>query len=326
MASIDPSAKQLAYLARRFTPAVESAIASRFDIIRPSEDVGVTAERLMAEAKGCTHIFVSATERLPAEVFAALTPTLRVVATLSVGHDHIALDAARHHGVAVLTTPDVLSAACAEIAMLHILNAARRGHESDCLVRSGRWEGWAPTQMLGLELVGRRLGILGMGRIGREVAARAVGFGMVCHYHNRSRLPPDLEHASIYHASPESLLGHSDILCICAPGGPALSGFLNDHRIALLPPNAIVVNISRGDIVDDDALIEALQSGRVFAAGLDVFRNEPAIDARFSELPNIFLTPHIGSATTATRDAMGLLLIDGIDAINRSETPNNRVV
>jgi lactate dehydrogenase-like 2-hydroxyacid dehydrogenase len=318
--------RQKAYVARYFTAAVEAAIAARFDVVRPEGDQPVAAEVLVKQAQGCTHLFVSATERLPEAALTALAPTLKVVATLSVGHDHIALDAARRQGVAVLTTPDVLSAACAEIALMLILNAARRGYEADTLVRSGAWGGWAPTQLLGLGLVGRRLGILGMGRIGREVAVRAASFGMICHYHNRSQLAPDLEGDSHYHHSVDELMRHSDVLCLCAPGGPSLVGTVNASRINLLPKNPIVVNISRGDLVDDDALIDALKRGRVFAAGLDVFRGEPAIDQRFSLLPNVFLTPHIGSATTETRDAMGLLLIDGIDALARGETPENQVI
>ena len=321
----ESSARKRAFVARRLTPLVEKAIAARFDVVRPEEDLPVSAATLASTALGCSHLFVSTTERLPESVFEALAPTLTAVATISVGYDHIDLAAARRFGVAVLTTPDVLSAACAEIAMLLTLNAARRGYEADCLVRSGSWAGWAPTQMLGLGLVGRRLGILGMGRIGREVAARAASFGMECHYHNRTRLSEEIEKGAHYHATAEDLLGVSDVLCVCAPGGPSLSGFLNEARIGLLPPDAIVVNISRGDIIDDEALISALLSGRVFAAGLDVFKGEPQLDPRYAQLPNVFLTPHIGSATTATRDKMGMMLVDGVDALARGETPSNQI-
>lgn len=317
--------KQCAYLARRFTPAVERAIAERFTVVRHDGDGPVPAEVLAREAAGCAHLFVSTTECVTAQVIAALSPSLKTIATLSVGYDHIDLAAARAHGIAVLVTPDVLSDACAELGMLLILAATRRAHEADALVRSGAWSGFAPTLLLGHGLVGRRLGILGMGRIGRGVAVRARAFGMTCHYHNRSRLAADLEQGAIYHAAAETLLAQSDILCICVPGGRELDRFLDAARIALLPPQAIVVNLSRGDVVDDDALIAALQSGRLFAAGLDVFRGEPAIDPRYAAMPNVFLTPHIGSATIETRDAMGMLLIDGIDARARGETPSNQL-
>lgn len=317
--------QQSAYLARRFTPAVEQAIADRFTVVRRAEDTPVAAEVLAREAAGCAHLFVSTTERVTAEVIAALAPSLRTVATLSVGHDHIDLVAARAADVAVLTTPDVLSDACAEIGMLLILAAARRAHEADALVRSGAWAGFAPTLLLGRGLVGRRLGILGMGRIGRGVAVRARAFGMAVHYHNRSRLAAELEHGATYHATAEALLAVSDVLCLCAPGSAGRAAFLDAARMALLPSQAIVVNLSRGDIVDDDALIAALGSGRLFAAGLDVFLGEPAIDPRYAMLPNVFLTPHIGSATIETRDAMGMLLIDGIDALARGETPSNQL-
>lgn len=320
------AARRRVYLARRFPPDVEAALRDRFDLTVNEDDRILSAEALAAAAKGCDCLFVSATETLPPALFAALAPELRVVATLSVGHEHIALDVARSHGVAVLHTPDVLSGACAEIAMMLLLNAARRGYEADRMVRTGAWPGWGPNQLLGLELSGRRLGILGMGRIGREIAARAKGFGLAIHYHNRNRLPPELENGAVHHADRDGFLACCDALMIAAPGTPALRGFLDAAAIARLPADAVVVNISRGDIVDDDALIDALATGRVFAAGLDVFRNEPAIDPRYRELPNVFLSPHIGSATTRTRNAMGAMLLDGIAELDAGRAPGNRLV
>ncbi|WP_421849300.1 2-hydroxyacid dehydrogenase [Novosphingobium sp.] len=318
----DPAQRRRAFVARRFTDRVEAAIAARFAVVRPQNDRPVAPADLVEAAQGCTHIFVSVTDPLPGWCIDQLAPTLRVIASLSVGHDHIDLAAAQRHGVSVLLTPDVLSAACAELAMMLMLGAARRGHEADAMVRSGQWPGWAPTQLLGKGLVGRRLGILGLGRIGREVAARARGFGMTIHYHNR-RPAPDTD--ACYHESAESLLAVSDVLCLCAPGGSGLAPFLNARRLALLPRGAVVVNIARGDLIDDTALIAALQSGQVFAAGLDVFAGEPEVDPRYASLPNVVLSPHIGSATEETRDAMGFLLIDGIDALDRHERPINQL-
>jgi glyoxylate reductase len=314
-----------AFLARRLTPAVEQAIGERFEVVRASHDRGLSGGEIAREAVGCSFLFVSTSERVTADAIAALVPTLRVIATISVGYDHIDLAAARAADIAVLTTPDVLSEACAEVAMMLMLNAARRGHEADVMVRSGTWTGFAPTLLLGRGLVGRRLGILGMGRIGRAVAVRAKAFGMAPHYHNRTRLPPDLEDGAVYHGDAEALLAVSDVLCLCAPGGSALDGFLNAGRIERLPQGAIVVNVARGDLVDDDALIAALSNGRLFAAGLDVFRGEPAIDPGYANLPNVYLSPHIGSATVETRDAMGMLLVSGIDALARGESPSNRL-
>jgi glyoxylate reductase len=317
--------KKRAYAARIFTDRVMDALAGRYELTVNQVDRPIGGPALAEAAAGCDYLFVSVTERVDAGVIEALAPRLRVIATLSVGVDHIDLEAARRHGVAVVYTPDVLSAACGELAWLLILNAARRGHEADALVRAGQWEGWAPTQLLGLGLEGRRLGIFGLGRIGREVAKRAAGFGMTLHYHNRRQLDPAQEGGALYHATPEGLLAASDILCLCAPGGGSAEGFLTSDRIALMPADAIVVNISRGDLVDDDALIAALASRRLFAAGLDVFRGEPALDLRYRALPNVFLTPHIGSATVETRDGMGFMLLDGVAAIERGDTPANRI-
>jgi lactate dehydrogenase-like 2-hydroxyacid dehydrogenase len=314
---------QRAFLCRRFTPTIEAELHRRFDLEVNQDDTVLAPSEIARRAEGAQVLFVSATEMVNADVIRKLQPHLKTIATLSVGFDHIDMAAARSFGIKVLHTPDVLSDACAEIAMLLLLNACRRGYEADRMVRSGSWPGWGPTQLLGMGLTGRRLGIFGMGRIGRAIAARAKGFGLEIHYHNRTRLSPDLEAGAIYHAAADSLLAAGDIFLIAAPGRPELKGFLDRARIALMPEGAVVVNISRGDLIDDDALIEALQSGRLFAAGLDVFANEPNIDPRYRTLDNIFLSPHIGSATHETRDAMGWLLIRGIETLAKGGVPAN---
>ena len=322
----DPRSGDLkAYLARSFTTLVEAKISERYHVLRNPSGCPMKAEDLANNAANCDYLFVSATEQVSRLVFERLAGSLKAVATLSVGFDHVDIDTARAHGVAVFNSPGVLTDACAEIAMLLILNAARRGHEADTLVRSGHWPGWAPTQLLGRGLVGKRLGILGMGRIGQAVANRARSFGLHIHYHKRKRLPAELEKDAHYHETAEGLLTVSDIFLITAPGTPDLSGFLNRRRIALLPPNAIVVNIARGDMIDDDALIEALLEKRIFAAGLDVFDREPAVDPRYATIENVFLTPHIGSATEDTRNAMGLLLLEGLHAFETGQVARNRV-
>ena len=314
-----------AYLARSFTTLVEEKISERYQVLKNPSGCAMNAEQLASNALHCDYLFVSATEQVSRLVFETLAGTLKAVATLSVGFNHVDIDTARAHGLAVFNSPGVLTDACAEIAMLLILNAARRAHEAEALVRSGQWPGWAPTQLLGLGLVGRRLGILGMGRIGQAVADRARSFGVHVHYHNRKPLPRDSENGAVYHHTPESLLGVSDIFLITAPGTPDLAGFLNRRRIELLPPNAIVVNVARGEMIDDDALIDALLGKKIFAAGLDVFDHEPDVDPRYLTLDNVFLTPHIGSATEDTRNAMGLILLEGLHAFETGKVARNRV-
>jgi glyoxylate reductase len=316
-----PSRK--AFLCRRFTAPIEAELRKRFDLQVNQEDTVLGPSGIAERAAGAEILFVTATEVVNADVIRRLQPGLRIIATLSVGFDHIDMAAARSYGIKVLHTPDVLSDACAEVAMLLMLNACRRGYEADRMVRSGAWPGWGPTQLLGMGLVGRRLGIFGMGRIGRAIATRARGFGLDIHYHNRSRLAPDMEEGATYHETLDSLLGAAEIFLIAAPGRPELKGLLDRERIARLPAGAVVINISRGDLIDDDALIEALQSHHLFAAGLDVFANEPKIDPRYRTLDSVFLTPHIGSATHETRNAMAWLLIRAIEALDRGDVPAN---
>jgi glyoxylate reductase len=312
-----------AYVCRRLPAEIEVALKARFAVTLNENDALLQGSDIATLAQGANVLLVTATERVNGDLLRALSPTLRTVATLSVGYDHIDLASARELGIEVLHTPDVLSDACAEVALMLVLNACRRGFEADRLVRSGQWRGWAPTQLLGKGLVGKRLGIFGMGRIGRAIATRARPFGMEIHYHNRSPLNPELAQGAQYHATLIDLCRHSDVLMVAAPGSPDLKGALDRTHMAALPRGAVVANISRGDIVDDDALIHALQDGKVFAAGLDVFANEPDLDPRYRTLDNVFLSPHIGSATDETRNAMGWLLIDGIEALRRGERPAN---
>ncbi len=263
---------------------------------------------------------------LPAATIAALPATLRAIATYSVGHEHLALEAARARSIAVFNTPDVLTEAVADIAMFLILGAARRASEAIALLRSRQWSGWTARQLNGVELMGKTLGIFGMGRIGRAVARRARAFGMAIHYANRHRLTAADEGGAQFHAAVEDMLGACDVLLIAAPSSPETRGFLDAPRLARLKPGAIVVNVARGDLVDDDALIAALGDGRVFAAGLDVFNGEPRIDARYFDLPNVFMLPHTGSSTVETRRRMGRALIDGILAWQAGRPAANRLV
>ncbi|MCH7794703.1 MAG: D-glycerate dehydrogenase, partial [Proteobacteria bacterium] len=221
--------------------------------------------------------------------------------------------------------PDVLTDSTADITLLVLLGAARRAYEGQRMVREDKWFGWTPTQLLGVQVSGKRLGILGMGRIGLAVAKRARGFDMEIHYHNRNRLAPELERGARYHAEAEAMLGHCDFLSINCPATPETHHFLDARRIALLPERAIVTNTARGAIVDDEALIAALKSGRLAAAGLDVFEGEPDIHPGYRGLPNVFILPHMGSATLETRNAMGFKCLDNLDALFAGAEPPDRV-
>ena len=299
---------------RRMPPNVEARLARDYDATLNPEDRLHTRDSLLRDSHGQAGIFCAGGDPMTAEVIERLPESVGIIATYSVGYEHVAVEAAKARGIVVTNTPEVLNDATADVAMLCLLGAARRGTEADRLVRAGGWVGWHSTMMLGVHVTGKRLGIFGMGRIGRAVARRARGFDMEIHYNNRSRLAPELEDGAVWHDTAESLLAASDFLSINAPSTPHTRRFLDAERIALLPDGAVVVNTARGDLVDDDALIDALRSGKVAAAGLDVFAGEPKLDPRYRALDNTFLLPHIGSASHETRDAMGYCCLNNLDA------------
>lgn len=311
---------------RKLPDAVEARLEHDYVPQLNSSDHILGAAGLIAAAAGRDALLVTASEHMSAEVFERLPECVRAIATYSVGYEHIDLEAARVRGIPVTNTPDVLTDSTAELAMMLILCAARRAYEGDRMVRTGQWPGWAPTMMLGIEVTGKRLGILGMGRIGRGLARCARGFDMTVHYTNRERLAPERESGAIFHESPETLLEQCDFLSINCPATPETYRFLDAEKIAHLPDGAIVVNTARGTIVDDEALIEALRSGKVAAAGLDVFEGEPAIHPGYRELDNVFLMPHMGSGTIEARTAMGFRCLDNLDAYFAGREPPDRVV
>lgn len=317
--------KPILYVTRRLPEAIEARAARDYEARLSADDRPVTAADILAGAAGAAAVLCCPAEKLGADVIGALPETVRVLGTFSVGYDHIDMPAARARGITVVNTPDVLSVATAELALLLILAAARRAGEGERLVRAGGWTGWAPTQLMGQGVVGRRLGIFGMGRIGRELATLARGIGMEIHYRDIARLPPDLEQGATFHEDDDSFLAACEILSLNAPGGAGTIKWLNAERIAKLPRGAVVANAARGTLVDDTALIAALRSGQVAAAGLDVYANEPNLDPEYRTLENVFLLPHLGSATAVTRDAMGHLVLDGIDAVLAGREPANRV-
>jgi lactate dehydrogenase-like 2-hydroxyacid dehydrogenase len=240
---------------------------------------------------------------------------VKALATFSVGFDHIDVAAAKARGLVVTNTPEVLSFATAECAFTLMLMAARRAGEGERMVRARRWEGWAPTQLMGVTLEGKALGIAGFGRIGRELAAMARGFRMRIHYRDLHRAPPELEQGATFHEGEDSFLGAVDILSMHMPGGEATRKWLNAGRIAKMKRGSIVINTGRGGSVDDAALVEALKSGHIRAAGLDVYDGEPKVFDGYLGLENVALLPHLGSATEETRDAMGQRALENLDAV-----------
>ena len=311
-------------LTRKLPEAVEERACRDYEVrLNPHDELLGTA--LSGMATGADALLICSSESMTAEVIAKLPSSVRVIATYSVGYEHIDLEAARAKGLCVTYTPDVLTDATAETTMLLVLAAARRASEGDQLVRANRWRRWSPTGLLGIEVTGKHLGILGMGRIGRALAKRARGFEMTIHYSNRDRLPPELESDAIYHEDARDMFGQIDFLSINCPATTETHHFLNAERIAWLRDGAVVVNTARGTIIDDDALIAGLKSGKVAAAGLDVFDGEPNIHPGYRELPNTFLLPHLGSGTRETRDAMGFKCLDNLDAFFAGLEPPDRL-
>lgn len=311
------------FVTRRLPASIEQQAARDFEARLTPSDVAIAD--LASKAKGADAVLCCPGDTLDASTIAALPASVKVIGTFSVGYDHIDITAAKARGISVCNTPDVLSIATAECAMLLIMAAARRAGEGERLVRAGDWHGWAPTQLLGTQISGRRLGIFGMGRIGREIARMARGFDMEIHYRDMTRLPPELEQGAIFHDNDDSFLPLCQVLSLNAPGGEGTRHWLNNQRIAKLPHGAVVVNAARGTLVDDDALIAALRSGQIAAAGLDVYNGEPKLNPGYMSLENVVLLPHLGSATTETRDAMGRIVLSGIKALLSGETPRNLV-
>jgi len=308
------TAKPKLLVTRRLPPAVTDRLMKEFDAVPNADDRILSPDEIIAGAQGKDALLVTPSDKVNAALIERLPASIKMIATFSVGHEHIDLVAAKKRGLPVSNTPDVLTDATADIALLLMLGAARRAYEGERAVRDATWKSWSTTYMLGVHMTGKRLGFFGMGRIGQAVARRARAFSMTIHYSNRKRLPADLEQGATFHADTEAMLPHCDFLSINAPGGADTYHWFNAERIAMLPDGAVVVNTSRGGLVDDTALIAALKSGKLFAAGLDVFENEPNLNPAYRELPNVFLLPHLGSATVETRNAMGFKALDNLSA------------
>jgi lactate dehydrogenase-like 2-hydroxyacid dehydrogenase len=317
--------KPVILVTRKLPDAVEDRIRRDYDPILNPDDVLYSSDEIIERAKGADAILPCHTEQFTADVITRLPESVRAIANFSVGYDHVDTEAARTRGLIVTNTPEVLSDATAELTMMLMLGAARRASEGERLVRTREWKDWSPSFMVGTQVTGKRLGILGFGRVGRVVAKRARGFDMEIHYNDLQRMPPELEEGAIFHHTPEDLMPHCDFLTLHCVASPETTKLLNADLIALLPDGAIVVNASRGVVIDDDALIAALKSGKLTAAGLDVYNDEPNINPEYRQLSNVFLMPHIGSATKETRDAMGFRALDNLDAIFAGREPRDRV-
>ena len=315
--------KRRVLVARRMPDATVARARVEFDAVVADHDMAAAAVVETCRAHGTEAILTGKKAAYTADDIALLPASVKVIANPSAGYEHMDVAAARARGIVVTNAPDGLTDCTADFTMLLILAACRRAAEYEAIMRSGWRRSFGLPDMLGIKVGGRRLGIVGMGRIGRAVAQRARAFGMTILYHNRTRLSPELELGAAYHASLEDMLPHSDILSLNLPGG---SGTLMTAKaFARLPRGAVFVNAARGSLVDEDALIDALQSGQLFAAGLDVFRREPDFDERLAKLPNVFLTPHMGSATVATRNQMGFDALDNIAAVLAGRPPINPV-
>ena len=317
--------KPVLWITRKLSDNTEARAARDYDVILNPEDRAFSQGEIVAMSARVDAILPCHSEHFDAETVARLDPRVKIIANHSVGTDHCDLDALKARGIVVTNTPDVLSKATAEIALLLMLAAARRAGEGDRLVRAGKWDSWSPSFMVGTQMTDKRLGIIGMGRVGQAFAKLVEGFDMEIHYSNRSRLPPEQERDAIYHETVEDLLPHCDFVSLHCPATPETENLMNAERLALLPDGAILVNTARGKLVDEDALIAALKSGKLAAAGLDVFKTEPGSNPAFADLDNIFMLPHIGSATRETRDAMGFRALDNLDAFFAGQQPRDRV-
>ena len=312
---------------RRFSKDVEQRLDCAFHVKRFDDDRQLDGPAIAALCEGANGLLCCSTERIDKALIESLPSSVKIVASYSVGFDHIDIAAAKQHGLCITNTPDVLTDATAEIAVLLVLAASRRARESQHLIEDGKWGRWSPTLLLGTQLSAARIGFVGMGRIARRTVEMLRPFGAKMQYWNRRRYDADMAGADVeFVADLNDLFASSDIISIHVPGGADTTGLVNAERLALMPKGGIIVNTARGSVVDDDALIEALNSGHLGGAGLDVFNGEPAFDKRYSDLPNVFMLPHIGSATETARNGMGFRAADNLEAFLAGQEPLDRVV
>jgi len=301
-------------ITRRLPAEVEERARRDYTVVQNDDDVQMTTDEIVEKAADVDALLITITDKMREDVIQALPDHIKAISTFSIGFDHINLDAAKARGIQVGNAPHGVTVATAENALLLILGSARRASEGERMVRTKSWPGWAPLQLVGRRLDGKKLGIYGFGKIGQALAQRARGFDMEIHYHDIVRQPPEKEQGAIFHETLDSLLEVSEFFSINAPSTPETRYFLNKENIEKLPQGAIVVNSARGDLVNDDDLIAALKSGRLAYAGLDVFAGEPNINEAYYELENTFLLPHLGSAAIEARNQMGFEALENLDA------------
>ena len=311
-------------ITRRLIKESEEKAVKTFEPILNANDELYTQSRVIEMSQGCDGILSSLTEKLDKDTIDKLPDTIKIISNFAVGFGNIDLEAAKKRGIAVTNTPEVLSDATAEIGVLLILGACRRAAEGIESARKGGWK-WSADYLIGKQLTGTRLGILGMGRIGQKIAKIAKSLGMIIHYHNRSKLNNEKEDGAIYHDNIKSLLSVSDVLSICCPATKETENLINKETVEYFPKGAVITNVARGDIVDDEALIDALNRRKIYAVGLDVYKNEPNLNSGYLKIKSAFILPHLGSATKDTRIAMGNLAIDNIDEFFKTGNCKNKV-
>ena len=302
------------FVTRHLMPSVEERFDDLFEVTLNRSDVPLTRDELVAAMQDCDVLVPTVTDRIDAEMIAQAGPDLRLIANFGAGTEHIDLKAAAAHNIMVTNTPGVFTDDTADLAMAGLIGVPRRVREGVELIRSGKWTGWTPTALLGTKLAGKVLGIVGMGRIGQAVAHRARAFGLEIAYHNRKRLPEAVERmfAARWIDSLDGLVAEADILTLHCPAGPNTHHMIDARRIGLMKEGASLINTARGDLVDQEALIAALESGQLSGAGLDVYPDEPNVDRRLIRHPNVMTLPHIGSATREGREDSGLKVIANI--------------
>jgi len=311
-------------ITRRLLRVCEERASKNFDAKLNSNDELYSQKKLIELSKGCDGILTSITDKIDEETINKLSDTVKIISNIAVGFGNIDLEAAKKRGITITNTPDVLTDATAEIAMLLILGAARRASEGIEYARKGNWK-WSADFLIGKQLTGARLGILGMGRIGKTVAKLAKAFGMVIHYHNRSKLSSELEMGATYHDSIKSLFSVSDILSINCPATKETENIINAKTLEYFPNGAIITNSARGDMIDDEAMINALNRRKIYALGLDVYKGEPNLNPGYLNMKDVFILPHLGSATKETRTDMANLAIDNLDEFFKTGNCKNKV-
>lgn len=312
-------------LTRHFPKAVELRAARDYRAILNTQDHAFDSESLIDKSSGMDGLLITASDAINADVLDRLPASVKILASYAAGFEHIDLDAARARGIVVTNTPDVVTRPTADITLLLMLGVARRGYEAQKIMRDGGWARWTANWMVGHDVAGKKLAIVGMGRIGQAVARRARGFDMEIHYHNRARLPASLEQGAIFHPQADDLLAQADFLSLHFPASAETRHWLDGRRIALLPDGAFVINTSRGSVIEEAALVTALRNGKLAGAGLDVFDGEPDVRSELLTLDNTFLLPHIGSASAETRDAMGFKCLDNLDVFFAGQEPPDRI-